>query len=86
MRRILVTGGTGTLGSLVVPRLVAAGEEVRVLSRRATATVPGDGVAFVAGGQADVGAVPRRAVRRRRLSSRASARPVPRHHSSASIP
>jgi uncharacterized protein YbjT (DUF2867 family) len=31
---ILVTGGTGTLGRLVVPRLQAAGGEVRVLSRR----------------------------------------------------
>lgn len=30
---ILVTGGTGTLGQLVVPRLVAAGRDVRVLSR-----------------------------------------------------
>ncbi|MBE1494743.1 uncharacterized protein YbjT (DUF2867 family) [Amycolatopsis lexingtonensis] len=33
--RILVTGGTGQLGSAVVARLRAAGEEVRVLSRRA---------------------------------------------------
>jgi len=33
--RILVTGGTGQLGSAVVTRLRAAGEEVRVLSRRA---------------------------------------------------
>jgi uncharacterized protein YbjT (DUF2867 family) len=32
---ILVTGGTGTLGRLVVPRLRDAGCEVRVLSRRA---------------------------------------------------
>ncbi|MEU4520158.1 NAD(P)H-binding protein [Amycolatopsis sp. NPDC024027] len=32
--RILVTGGTGALGSAVVARLRAAGEEVRVLSRR----------------------------------------------------
>src|SRR5919112_3873061 len=30
---ILVTGGTGTLGRLVVPRLVEAGCDVRVLSR-----------------------------------------------------
>jgi len=35
MARILVTGGTGTLGSLVVSRLVAGGDEVRVLSRAA---------------------------------------------------
>jgi uncharacterized protein YbjT (DUF2867 family) len=32
--RILVTGGTGTLGRLVVARLRDAGREVRVLSRR----------------------------------------------------
>jgi uncharacterized protein YbjT (DUF2867 family) len=31
---VLVTGGTGTLGRLVVPRLRQAGCEVRVLSRR----------------------------------------------------
>ena len=30
---ILVTGGTGTIGRLVVPRLLAAGHDVRVLSR-----------------------------------------------------
>ena len=30
---ILVTGGTGTLGRLVVPRLRDAGCDVRVLSR-----------------------------------------------------
>ncbi|MFI8102874.1 SDR family oxidoreductase [Streptomyces sp. NPDC086023] len=33
MSTILVTGGTGTLGSLVTGRLRAAGHEVRVLSR-----------------------------------------------------
>src|SRR5215470_3092296 len=32
---ILVTGGTGTLGKLVVPRLREAGANVRVLSRQA---------------------------------------------------
>jgi uncharacterized protein YbjT (DUF2867 family) len=41
--RILVTGGTGQLGTAVVARLRAAGEEVRVLSRRsAPEMVPGD--------------------------------------------
>jgi uncharacterized protein YbjT (DUF2867 family) len=38
---ILVTGGTGTLGRRVVPRLQAAGREVRVLSR-STGDVTGD--------------------------------------------
>ncbi|RSM44450.1 NmrA family transcriptional regulator [Amycolatopsis balhimycina DSM 5908] len=37
--RILVTGGTGQLGGAVVARLRAAGEEVRVLSRRAAPDV-----------------------------------------------
>jgi uncharacterized protein YbjT (DUF2867 family) len=32
--KVLVTGGTGTLGRLVVPRLQDAGNHVRVLSRR----------------------------------------------------
>lgn len=41
--RILVTGGTGQLGRAVVTRLRAAGEEVRVLSRRpGRDVVPGD--------------------------------------------
>jgi nucleoside-diphosphate-sugar epimerase len=31
---ILVTGGTGTLGRAVVARMLAAGHQVRVLSRR----------------------------------------------------
>ena len=44
---ILVTGGTGTLGRLVVPRLLDAGHGVRVLSRRARA--PGAGVELVTG-------------------------------------
>ena len=41
---ILITGGTGTLGRLVVPRLRAAGREVRVLSRtgRGPGLVTGD--------------------------------------------
>ncbi|MEV2229047.1 NAD(P)H-binding protein [Streptomyces phaeochromogenes] len=42
---ILVTGGTGTLGSHVVPLLREAGHDVRVLSRHGRAS--GDGVEYV---------------------------------------
>ena len=45
--QILVTGGTGTLGRLVVPLLRQAGGDVRVLSRRAHE--PADGVTYVTG-------------------------------------
>ncbi len=44
---ILVTGGTGTLGRLVVPRLREAGCRVRVLSRRGHA--PEDSLEFMIG-------------------------------------
>jgi len=44
---LLITGGTGTLGRLVVPRLRDAGCNVRVLSRRSHES--GDGVEFVIG-------------------------------------
>jgi uncharacterized protein YbjT (DUF2867 family) len=44
---ILVTGGTGTLGRLVVPRLRNAGYDVRVLSRRSREGA--EGVEFVTG-------------------------------------
>ena len=44
---ILVTGGTGTLGRRVVPRLVAEGCRVRVLSRHAHDAA--DGVEYVTG-------------------------------------
>src|SRR6266540_2189506 len=44
---ILVTGGTGTLGRLVVGRLRAAGCDVRVLSRHGRS--PERGVEFVTG-------------------------------------
>ena len=47
MDPVLVTGGTGTLGQLVVARLRDAGCAVRVLSRSPRAAV--DGVEFVAG-------------------------------------
>ncbi|MGH3322208.1 MAG: SDR family oxidoreductase [Streptosporangiaceae bacterium] len=48
MPRVLVTGGTGALGSSVVRRFAEAGVEVCVLSRRADARVP-EGVALVRG-------------------------------------
>jgi uncharacterized protein YbjT (DUF2867 family) len=44
---VLVTGGTGTLGRLLVPRLRTAGAPVRVLSRHPQG--PADGVEFVLG-------------------------------------
>ena len=44
---LLVTGGTGTLGRLVVPRLREAGCHVRVLSRHSHES--GDGVEFMTG-------------------------------------
>jgi len=44
---ILLTGGTGTLGRLVAPRLRAAGHDVRVLSRREHE--PEEGFQFVIG-------------------------------------
>src|SRR2546423_8449900 len=47
MQHILITGGTGTLGRLVVPRLQDAGCEVRVLSRRSREA--GEGIEFVTG-------------------------------------
>ncbi|HEV7974785.1 NAD(P)H-binding protein [Amycolatopsis sp.] len=46
-KRILLTGGTGTLGRLVTPLLLDAGFTVRVLSRRAHES--GDGIEYVAG-------------------------------------
>src|SRR5438105_6742068 len=47
MQHILITGGTGTLGRLVVPRLRDAGCTVRVLSRRGREA--GEGIEFVTG-------------------------------------
>jgi uncharacterized protein YbjT (DUF2867 family) len=44
---VLVTGGTGTLGRLVVPRLRDAGRDVRVLSRRNREA--GEGIEVVTG-------------------------------------
>lgn len=39
--KVLVTGGTGTLGRLVVPRLREAGQSVRVLTRQSQQAVEG---------------------------------------------
>ena len=47
MACILVTGGTGTLGRHVVPRLREAGCDVRVLSRRTREAA--DGIEYVTG-------------------------------------
>ena len=47
MQPILVTGGTGALGRLVVPRLRDAGRQVRVLSRRGHRDA--DGIEFATG-------------------------------------
>jgi uncharacterized protein YbjT (DUF2867 family) len=47
MQSILVTGGTGTLGRHVVPRLQAASCKVRVVSRRIREA--GEGIEFVTG-------------------------------------
>ena len=40
MRKVLVTGGTGALGTELVPLLVKAGLDVRVLSRRSPPAMP----------------------------------------------
>src|SRR5579859_3240679 len=47
MTKILVTGGTGTLGKEVVPRLQKAGFTIRILSRKTQEAR--DGIAYVAG-------------------------------------
>ena len=47
MHHILVTGGTGTLGRLVVPQLLDTGCTVRVLSRQKRET--GEGIELVTG-------------------------------------
>jgi uncharacterized protein YbjT (DUF2867 family) len=44
---VLITGGTGTLGRLVVSRLLGAGCKVRVLSR--STREPADGIEYVTG-------------------------------------
>lgn len=54
MANILVTGGTGRLGRELLPRLVAAGHEMRALVRRPDAVLP-NGVEAVTG---DLGVPP----------------------------
>ncbi len=54
--RILVTGGTGFLGNHLVPKLVAAGHQVRLIGRTAPKSVP-EGVEFVPGDLKDRDAV-----------------------------
>jgi uncharacterized protein YbjT (DUF2867 family) len=52
MSKVLVTGGTGTLGRAVVARLLAHHHGVRLLSRRASSSVP-PGVEVCSGDLAD---------------------------------
>lgn len=52
MSRVLVTGGTGRLGRVLLPRLAEAGHEVRAIIRRAGAALP-PGVEGVAGDLSD---------------------------------
>jgi uncharacterized protein YbjT (DUF2867 family) len=47
VKPITATGGTGTLGRLLVPRLKASGNQVRTLSRQSHP--PADGVEYVTG-------------------------------------
>src|SRR6185312_16948707 len=56
---ILVAGGTGRLGRIVVQRLLAAGEQVRVLSRRPPATGSAVSPQIVVGDVRDPAAVAR---------------------------
>ena len=54
---ILVTGGTGRIGSLVLAELAGQGAEVRALVRKDTKASLPDGVAAVAGDMTDVDAM-----------------------------
>jgi NADH dehydrogenase len=54
MTRVLVTGGTGFIGSALVPRMVEAGYVPRLLVRRAPSPVPPPPVEVVVGDVTDV--------------------------------
>ena len=56
MARVLVTGGTGVLGRQLVPRLLAAGHQVAVMSRRTDPPLP-EGAVAVVGDVRDAAAV-----------------------------
>jgi uncharacterized protein YbjT (DUF2867 family) len=62
MSLVLVTGGTGELGREVVPRLVSAGHDVRILSRQDRPARP-DGVEAVRGDLLDRDALDRAVAR-----------------------
>ena len=57
MTRVLVTGGTGFIGSALVPRLVQAGYVPRLFVRAAPPTVPPTPVEVVVGDVTDAGAI-----------------------------
>jgi len=54
MTRVLVTGGTGFIGSALVPRMIQAGYPPRLLVRRATSSVPPPPIEVVVGDVTDV--------------------------------
>jgi len=57
MTRVLVTGGTGFIGSALVPRMVQAGYVPRLLVRRSPAPIPPPPVEVVVGDVTDVDTV-----------------------------